>query len=127
MQRYGMSVEPSRRLMSLDALRGFDMMWIFLPTYPIFHQLLVALGLKGFWLDVQMTHYPWNGLTFYDTIYPLFLFMSGVGFAYSYANSSSKGLSNARVTLRLAKRVLILVLVGLGELLLFLCIPYFKK
>jgi len=107
-----MGVEPSRRLTSLDALRGFDMMWILLPTYPIFHQLLVALGLKGCWLDVQMTHYPWNGFTFYDTIYPLFLFMSGVGFAYSYAKSRETGLSDARVALRLAKRTVVLVLLG---------------
>ena len=30
-------VETSQRLMSLDALKGFDMFWILLPTYPVFH------------------------------------------------------------------------------------------
>ena len=40
-----MGVERSKRLMSLDALRGFDMFWILYPSYPIFHALLVALGL----------------------------------------------------------------------------------
>lgn len=107
-----MGVETKKRLMSLDALKGFDMFWILLPTYPIFHALLVAMGLKGCWLDLQMDHLPWNGFTFYDTIYPLFLFMSGVSFSYSYASSRKKGLSGARIMLRLLKRALVLVLLG---------------
>ena len=105
-------VETSQRLMSLDALKGFDMFWILLPTYPVFHQLLVALGLGGCWLDRQMTHLPWNGFTFYDTIYPLFLFMAGVSFSYSCASARRRGATDARVALGLLRRVVVLVLVG---------------
>jgi len=107
-----MSLTSGSRLESLDILRGFDMFWILMPTYPIVHFVLVALGLKGCWLDLQLDHLPWNGFTFYDTIYPLFLFMSGVSFAFSCASSRKKGLSDARIMLRLAKRAILLVLLG---------------
>lgn len=100
------------RLMSLDALRGFDMLWILYPTYPIFHTLLVALGLKGCALDLQMTHPDWIGFTFYDTIYPLFLFLSGVSFPFSLASSRRKGLGNGRIAWKIVRRAIILVLLG---------------
>ena len=101
-----------QRLLSLDVLRGFDMFWILMPTYPIFHALLVAMGLGGCWLDVQMDHPEWVGFTFYDTIFPLFLFMAGVSFPYSYASSVKKGLSTGRVLLKILKRVVILYALG---------------
>ena len=107
-----MIAEKSRRLMSLDALKGFDMFWILMPTYPIFHALLAAMGFGGCWLDMQMDHRPWNGFTFYDTIYPLFLFMSGVSFSYSAASSRRRGLSGARIMLGLLRRAVVLVLLG---------------
>lgn len=98
--------------MSLDALKGFDMFWILMPTYPIFHSLLVAMGLGGCWMDRQMAHLPWNGFTFYDTIFPLFLFMSGVGFSYSLVGSRRRGVSDARILFRVLKRAIVLVLLG---------------
>ena len=100
------------RLASLDALRGFDMFWILLPTYPVFHALLVAMGFGGTWLDLQMEHPKWIGFTFYDTIYPLFLFMAGVSFPYSLAKSRSQGLGNGRLMLRILKRAAVLWLLG---------------
>ena len=101
-----------QRLLSLDVLRGFDMFWILEPTYPIFHALLVALGLGGCWLDVQLDHPEWVGFTFYDTIYPLFLFMAGVSFPYSYASSVKRGLSTGGILLKTLKRIVILYALG---------------
>ena len=101
-----------QRLLSLDVLRGFDMFWILEPTYPIFHALLVALGLGGCWLDVQLDHPEWVGFTFYDTIYPLFLFMAGVSFPYSYASSVKRGLSTGGILLKILKRIVILYALG---------------
>ena len=100
------------RLASLDALRGFDMFWILMPTYPIFHALLVAMGLGGCWIDVQMEHPEWVGFTFYDTIFPLFLFMAGVSFPYSLASSRGRGFSTGRVLLKILKRVVVLYALG---------------
>ena len=102
----------STRLMSIDALRGFDMFWIFYPTYPVFHALLVAMGLKGCWLDLQMDHLPWIGFTFYDTIYPLFLFLAGVSFPFSYASSRAKGRTTGSIVWKIVRRAIVLVLLG---------------
>ena len=71
------------RLVSLDALRGFDMMWIMGAD---------ALGnafahLNGGPLArlaaTQLDHVAWAGIRFYDTIFPLFVFMVGVAIPFS--------------------------------------------
>lgn len=72
-----------RRLMSLDALRGFDMFWI-LGGEAIFAALVTLTGWRGWlWFDGQMQHSEWNGFTFYDLIFPLFIFLSGVALGLS--------------------------------------------
>ncbi|WP_228768425.1 transmembrane glucosamine N-acetyltransferase NagX [Shewanella sp. TC10] len=69
--------------MSLDALRGFDMFWI-LGGEGIFAALLVLTGWSGWqWFDGQMHHSQWHGFTFYDVIFPLFIFLSGVALGLS--------------------------------------------
>ena len=108
-----MGVDLSKRLMSLDALRGFDMFWILYPSYPVFHTLLVAMGLGGCWLDLQMDHPKWIGFTFYDTIFPLFLFMAGVSWPYSLSSLRSKGVSTLAISLRIARRAAMLFLLGM--------------
>lgn len=101
-----------QRLASLDALRGFDMVWILYPTYPIFHALLVAMGMKGCWLDVQMTHPDWVGFTFYDTIFPLFLFIAGVSWPFSHAAQKARGVSVVGMSLKIVRRALTLLVLG---------------
>ncbi|MBW8184424.1 transmembrane glucosamine N-acetyltransferase NagX [Shewanella nanhaiensis] len=74
---------PKRRLMSLDALRGFDMFWI-LGGEALFAGLLLWTGWHGWqWADAQMHHCQWHGFTFYDLIFPLFIFLSGVALGLS--------------------------------------------
>jgi len=71
------------RLMSLDALRGFDMFWI-LGGEKLFLGLFALTG-WSFWqtADTQMHHSQWHGFTFYDLIFPLFIFLSGVALGLS--------------------------------------------
>ncbi len=74
---------PKRRLMSLDALRGFDMFWI-LGGEALFAGLLAWTSWQGWqWADAQMQHSQWHGFTFYDLIFPLFIFLSGVALGLS--------------------------------------------
>lgn len=69
--------------MSLDALRGFDMFWI-LGGDTIFSGLFIWTGWQGWqWADTQMHHSQWHGFTFYDLIFPLFIFLSGVALGLS--------------------------------------------
>ncbi|MDO6638711.1 MULTISPECIES: acyltransferase family protein [unclassified Shewanella] len=71
------------RLMSLDALRGFDMFWI-LGGEGLFAGLFILTGWAGWnWFDGQMHHSQWHGFTFYDVIFPLFIFLSGVALGLS--------------------------------------------
>ncbi|HSB91728.1 MAG TPA: DUF5009 domain-containing protein [Flavitalea sp.] len=104
---------PSQRLYSLDALRGFDMFWI-MGAEEIVHMMSKATG-SPFWqgFSDQLTHPAWNGFHFYDLIFPLFLFMSGVATPYSVGRELEKGKSREKLLLRVIKRGLILVLLGL--------------
>ena len=75
------------RLLSLDTLRGFDMLFI--------------MGADAFFLCLggmfpgtplarwggQMQHVAWNGFAFYDLIFPLFLFIAGISFPFSLSKS----------------------------------------
>ena len=65
----------TERLVSLDALRGFDMFWITGGT-----AILLGLGkvIQRPFFDKfleQFDHVPWQGLHFYDLIWPLFMFI----------------------------------------------------
>src|SRR5678816_3370445 len=73
---------PARRLVSLDALRGFDMFWI-VGGDEIIHGLYKGWPGAFRLLDAQMDHTPWAGLTFYDLIFPLFVFIVGVSTVFS--------------------------------------------
>lgn len=106
-------IAPSQRLYSLDALRGFDMFWI-MGAEEIFHGLAKATG-SPFWktIALQFTHPDWNGFHFYDLIFPLFLFMAGVATPYSVGRELEKGKTRQQLLMRVIKRGLILVLLGL--------------
>lgn len=103
----------TQRLYSLDALRGFDMFWI-MGAEEIFHAIAKATG-SPFWQAIaeELTHPAWNGFHFYDLIFPLFLFMSGVATPYSVGRELEKGKSRNELLLRVIKRGLTLVLLGI--------------
>ena len=103
------------RLMSLDALRGFDMIWIIGLAGAVRALCGAFPGGDGFWLARQMHHCQWEGFAFYDLIFPLFLFMAGVSFPFSYASQKAKGVSMAAIHLRLLKRVAVLVALQLVQ------------
>jgi predicted acyltransferase len=80
----------SRRLMSIDALRGFDMFWI-AGGEGIIHALskIINLNLVHV-LNAQFTHKDWEGITFYDLIFPLFVFIVGVSLVFSLSRFIEK-------------------------------------
>ena len=102
-----------QRLYSLDALRGFDMFWI-IGAEEIFHGMAKATG-APFWtiLSDQFTHPSWNGFHVYDLIFPLFLFLAGVSTPYSVGRDLENGKPRARLLLKVVRRGLILVLLGI--------------
>ena len=102
---------PSARLLSIDALRGFDMLLI--SGGASF--LLVMKGLTGWawvdWMADQMTHPAWNGFTFYDFIFPLFLFLAGVSLSFSLGKRAGSGRRD--LYLKSFRRLLILIALGI--------------
>jgi predicted acyltransferase len=103
----------TKRLYSLDALRGFDMFWI-LGAEEIFHHLAEITN-STFWnaLSVQFTHPTWHGFSFYDLIFPLFLFLAGVATPYSLGKQIKNGKNRQSLLTRIIKRGLILVVLGI--------------
>ena len=102
--------EKSARLASLDALRGFDMLFI-MGGEELLCAIASALGFTGF--AEAFGHAEWHGLHFMDIVFPLFLFMAGVGFPFSCAKSRARGMGGGRIALRSLRRGLVLVFLGL--------------
>src|SRR6185437_10169537 len=100
----------SRRLMSIDALRGFDMFWILGAE-----SLVVALhdisqnGPTNF-LATQLEHVQWQGFHFYDLIFPLFVFIMGISMVFSLTKIVAREGRAAAVKRILRRGALLLVL-----------------
>jgi len=115
---------PNRleRLVSLDALRGFDMFWITGGT-----AILLGLGkvIHRPFFDrflEQFDHVPWQGLHFYDLIWPLFMFIMGAAIPLSIARRRAKGDSDRSLLLHAIWRAIFMFCLGTitqGNLLLF--------
>ncbi len=102
---------PTRRLMSLDALRGFDMFWI-VGGEEIVHALYKAWPRPPLhMLDVQMDHTVWEGVTFYDLIFPLFVFIVGASLVFSVTKMIERS-GKAAALKRIFFRSLVLYLLG---------------
>lgn len=107
------SMKNSGRLLSLDALRGFDMIWI-MGLAGVVRAICGQFPDGGSsWLALQMKHAPWGGFSFYDLIFPLFLFMSGMAFPFSYSSQIRRGVSSAGIHLKMFKRMALLVLLSM--------------
>src|SRR5437667_8428092 len=68
----------AERLASLDAFRGFIMLWIIGGE-----GLMVGLAALGHnrvidTVVYELSHTPWQGLRFYDCIWPCFMLMVGI-------------------------------------------------
>lgn len=105
--------QASKRLQSLDALRGFDMFFIMGGA-----ALLAALAqwfpspfTEG--LAEQMDHVEWHGLRHHDTIFPLFLFIAGISFPFSLAKQREAGRTSWQIHRKVLVRGLVLFVLGL--------------
>ena len=116
------TMSKALRLESLDALRGFDMLWIIGGGGVV--QSLAKAGNSGFLniLSNQLEHMPWEGFHFEDLIMPLFLFMAGMAIPFSIEKRLSLGESKRKVLLNALRRWVILFILGMlyeGNLLAF--------
>ena len=114
-------VQPAlqtRRVESVDALRGFNFIWILGGDMLMWAvgemskgkgSLVAAVG--GF-LAGQLTHVAWDGFRFYDLIFPLFVFLTGVSIVLSLPRLVERE-GRAKAHVRILRRALILYGLGL--------------
>ena len=100
------------RLMSVDALRGFDMFWIIGADSLVYAlNRMSQTGPTKFLAD-QLEHAEWEGFHFYDLIFPLFVFIVGVSLVFSLARTIALA-GRAEALKRVFRRGILLFLIGI--------------
>lgn len=106
------NLTSANRVLSIDALRGFDMLLI------IFADRFFATLNKGADIPLtealanQFSHPKWFGSTFYDIIMPLFLFVVGAVIPFSLSKRTQANNSKKDIYRKLFKRFFILFVLG---------------
>ncbi len=108
-----MSDKKTNRLESIDALRGFDMLWIM--GFPGIIFALANLTGAGWLAGIgdQMEHVKWEGIHLMDLVFPLFLFIAGISFPFSVAKRRENGQKESQIYKHIFTRALMLFLFGL--------------
>jgi predicted acyltransferase len=94
----------SGRLLSLDVFRGLTIVGMILVNNP------GGWG-SNYW---PLEHAPWFGWTPTDLVFPFFLFIVGTSLAYSLRRYVHGAKIDAAVYWRIARRTVVLILLGLG-------------
>ncbi len=102
-----------RRLESLDALRGMDLLFL-VAISDIMEELAEVIDTP--WMAAVMecfTHKKWEGFSPWDLVMPLFMFMAGVAIPYSLGKYREEKIKISNLYWRLGKRVLLLWIFGM--------------
>ncbi|MDH3497132.1 MAG: DUF5009 domain-containing protein [Gemmatimonadota bacterium] len=96
------SFDPSKRLLSLDALRGYTIV------------LMVIVNDPGSWSHVYppLLHAKWHGLTLTDLVFPFFLFIVGVSITLAYTKRLDAGASKKDLYGKIVSRSIKIMLLG---------------
>ncbi len=103
----------SERITSIDALRGFDMLWILGASEFVIALLAFSKTNWALRLAAEFDHAAWHGFTFYDLIFPLFLFIVGLVIPFSLAKYREGIIDFKKAYTRIITRTLILFFLGL--------------
>ena len=106
-----MNNDLSPRILSIDALRGADMM-LLAGGAAVLH---AAASLNG-WSAVahQLTHAGWGeALTSWDMVMPLFIFLVGCSMPFAFAKYRAVGMGSGRIMWRVVRRCVLLFLLGM--------------
>ncbi|MFM9061947.1 MAG: hypothetical protein ACKOOI_02755, partial [Pirellula sp.] len=110
--------ESNERVLSIDALRGFDMFWI-MGADTLAQKLLALVpattvaGISTAWasqLSDQFEHVQWEGFRFYDLIFPLFLMLVGCSIPFSLGKIRD---DRPKAYWRILRRTFLILLMGL--------------
>ena len=107
--------KPPERIVSIDALRGFDMFWIMGPD--VGHWLLssfvvLIFGYMPKGVAYQLSHH-WGVFTAWDIIMPLFLFIVGAAMPFSLCRRLEAGEGRRAIYFKALRRVALLWILGM--------------
>jgi len=77
---------------------------------------VLAKNSSAGWLQTvaeQMDHVPWNGFHFFDLIFPLFMFISGVAIPFALVSKLERKVPRSELAKKAFKRAMILIVLGL--------------
>jgi predicted acyltransferase len=111
-QEHNKNPRPSERLMSVDALRGFDMFWIIGAGGIVSALNRMSQTRPVQFLGEQLEHVDWEGFRFYDLIFPLFIFIVGVSLVFSLSRTVEQ-VGRAEALKRVFRRGVLLYLIGI--------------
>ena len=96
------SLDPSKRLISLDALRGYTI------------ALMVIVNDPGSWSHVYapLLHAEWHGITLTDLVFPFFLFIVGVSITLAYTKRLNAGAERRDLYRKIGSRAAKIMLLG---------------
>ena len=106
------AIRKPERIASIDALRGFDMLFIIFLDH-FFNALNVGIGspfTKA--LAKQFDHPEWFGSSLYDIVMPLFLFIVGAAIPFALSKRKLENSSLASIYKKLIRRFVILFFLG---------------
>ena len=102
----------TERVMSVDALRGFDMFWILGADSLVYALNRMSQTAPTQLLATQLEHAEWEGFHFYDLIFPLFVFLVGVSMVYSLSRLLERG-GRTEALKRVFRRSILLFIIAL--------------
>jgi predicted acyltransferase len=108
-------VPGATRLLSVDALRGFDMCWILGGDELVQACYRVCGSPKSGLLAVlheQFEHCDWQGCHLEDLIFPLFVFIAGISLVFSLTKTIERDGRKVAIS-RIIRRGLLLVAFGI--------------
>ena len=103
------------RIVSIDALRGFDMFWIMGPDvghWLVSSCVLLTFGYMPKRVAYQLEHH-WGVFTAWDVIMPLFLFIVGAAMPFSLCRRLEAGESRGVIYFKALRRVALLWILGM--------------
>jgi len=112
------SAAVTQRLMSVDALRGFDMFWIIGADALVYALDKMSRGPDGQphgvfgFLAYELDHADWAGFHFYDLIFPLFVFIVGVSLVFSLGKTIRQE-GRAGAVKRIIRRTVLMLVIAL--------------
>ncbi|HZO58025.1 MAG TPA: DUF5009 domain-containing protein [Bryobacteraceae bacterium] len=98
------------RVFSIDAFRGFTMIWMFSNAFGLHHLKDIPWIAP---LEYQFTHAAWHGFNAWDMIQPFFMFIVGAAMPWAFDKRRAAGESEQQIFFHVLKRCALLLFWGI--------------